>query len=437
MFKIGCAEKILEVPLFTELYGYGHFASRRSNGVHEELFCRAFSFFDGKKRALIIYSDLCTTDDQFARELRAQIATRVRINPEGIAFVATHTHSGPAISAQSSDTSGIRNAEFTAHWKNSVLEVALKAFENEEEIASAKCGKAPLERPIGTNRVEPDTNITDPEIRWIAFKRADGSVKLLCHNHAVHGIADNGPLSLKVSSDWMGAANRLIREQDLAEFALFLQGPAGDINTRTTCAAEKSCETGRALAAEYVGYLAKDLDKGEDLPLGPLSFSLRSFDFPVIEQSPEALREDADALRARGRNDREKEYWGINAMRLDEMALLVEKGFDLGANHDLQIIRIGEAELFFIPGELYIEPGLELLKKASSKFPLISTLANGAGQYFFTEKSGLRYPSVSCKAEKLFGFYEINAYMHQLRFRYQNNVCAFIIDSLQKLEKEL
>ena len=27
MFKIGCAESVLEVPLFAELYGYGHFAS--------------------------------------------------------------------------------------------------------------------------------------------------------------------------------------------------------------------------------------------------------------------------------------------------------------------------------------------------------------------------------------------------------------------------
>ena len=75
----------MEVPLFTELYGYGHFASRRNTGVYEPLYCRAFTFYDGRHRAVIVYSDLCTTDDQFARELRAQIATRLRIRPEGIA----------------------------------------------------------------------------------------------------------------------------------------------------------------------------------------------------------------------------------------------------------------------------------------------------------------------------------------------------------------
>ncbi|MBR2372843.1 MAG: neutral/alkaline non-lysosomal ceramidase N-terminal domain-containing protein, partial [Lentisphaeria bacterium] len=226
MFKLGCAEAILEVPLFTELYGYGHYAGRRNVGVWEDLYCRAFSFFDGKKRAVIVYSDICTTDDQFARELRAQIASKLRINPEGIAFVATHTHSGPALSSSSPDTSGIRNAEFESYWKKTAVSVALKAFEDEEEIASADTGKAPLAKAIGTNRVEPEENFTDPSIRWMRFKRPDGSVKLIWHNHGVHGIADNGPNDNLVSSDWMGAANRIIRERKLADYSLFLQGAA-------------------------------------------------------------------------------------------------------------------------------------------------------------------------------------------------------------------
>ena len=435
MFKIGCAETKLEVPLFTELYGYGHYAARRSTGVREALYCRVFTFFDGKKRAVIVYSDICTTDDQFARELRAQIATKLRINPEGIAFVATHTHSAPAVSSESPDTSGIRNAEFITYWKQTVVATALKAFMDEEEICTAEAGKAPLARPIGTNRVEPDKNITDPAIRWMRFKRCDGSVKLICHNHAVHGIADNGTLTRQVSSDWIGAANRMIREQALADYALFLQGPAGDINTRSACNTEKREEVGRELAAEYVSYLAEDLSKGSAFEPGKISFALKTYEFPTVYQTPAELRRDGDLLRARGRNDREKEYWGINAQRLDEMALLTEQGFDLGCWHDLQVIRIGEAELFFVPGEFYVEPGCELLEKANSRFPFVSTLSNGNGQYFFTEKSALRYPTIDCKAEKLFGFYEIYGYMHQLRYKYQNNICSFIINNLKEVEK--
>lgn len=435
MFKIGCAETMLEVPLFTELYGYGHFASRRNTGIYEPLFCRAFTFFDGTKRAVIIYSDLCTTDDLFARELRARIASKLRVNPEGIAIAATHTHSGPATASVSPDTSGIRNAEFISYWKETVLQTAQRAFLDEEEISSADTGKAPLEKPIGANRVEPEKNFTDPAIRWIRFKRADGSVKLLLHNHAAHGIADNGPLGTQVSSDWMGAANRFIREQNLADHALFLQGAAGDINTRATCGTEKRPGVGRELGEEYVRYLAADLTSGTPLALGKISFVLRTFEFPMAPQTPEELRKDAAFLRNKGKNDRERDYWAVNALRLEEMALLLEKGYDLGEDHDFQIIRMGDAEFFFIPGELYLEPGCEILDNAAAPHPFVVTLANGNGQYYFTEKSALRYPSIDCKMDKLFGFYEIYSYMHQLRFKYRNDIASFIVEKFRSLEK--
>ena len=434
MFKIGCSEQELKVPLFVELYGYGPYAARRNVGVHEPLYCRAFSLNDGKNRALIVYSDVCSTDDQYARELRAKIASRLRINPEGIAIVATHTHSGPALKADSADTSGIRNADFQEYWKRTVVSVAEQAYLNEEEIASADAGKASLAQPIGTNRVEPEKNITDPAIRWMRFKRADGSVKLLIHNHGVHGIADNGPVGKKVSSDWMGAANRIIREQKLAEYALFLQGPAGDINTRTSCAAEKRESVGYELAEEYVKYLADGLASGSAVNPEGISYQLKTFEFPTVKQTPEELRKDAMAFRSRGKNDLEKEYWKINASRLDEMALLAEKGYDLGSSHDLQIIRLGEAEFFFVPGELYVEPAMEILNGADSKYPFLATVSNGDGMYFFTEKSALRYPTPDCDAEKLFGYYEIYGYMHGLRFKYQNKITSFLFDSFKAME---
>ena len=434
MFKIGCAEQQLEIPLFAELYGYGPYAGRRNTGVHEPLFCRAFSFFNGEKRAMIVYSDLCSTDDQYAREMRAVIASRLRINPEGIAFAATHTHSGPALSSDSPDTSGIRNAEFQNYWKQVVLKVAIQAFHDEEEIAAAEAGKAPLVRPIGTNRVEPEKNITDPAIRWMKFIRPDGSVKLLIHNHGVHGIADNGPLYKKASSDWMGAANRIIRERKLANYALFLQGPAGDINTRTNCAAEKRETVGRELAEEYVGYLANGLNGGTPVALGEIAFSLKTFEFPTVKQTAEELRKDAAAFRARGKTEREKAYWAINACRLEEMALMAEKGYDLGISHDLLVIRLGDVEFYFVPGELYIEPGLELLNGSKAKYPFAATLSNGNGVYLFTEKSALRFPTPFTPAEKLFGYYEIYGYMHQLRFKYQNNIASFVVNNLLNME---
>ena len=366
--------------------------------------------------------------------MRAKIASRLRINPAGIAFVATHTHSGPAMSGQSADTDGIRNAEFGIYWKETVMQVAEKAFLEEEEIASMQAGKAPLANPIGVNRVEPEKNFTDPAIRWMRFCRKDGSTKLLIHNHGVHGIADGGTLRHKLSSDWMGAANRIIREEKLADFALFLQGPSGDINTRTSCGKEKRESVGEELAREYVSYLAKDLAAGEEIPPGKIAFGLETFEFPTVRQTPEELLDDVKAFRPRGKSEREIDYWNINGCRLEEMAFLVEKGYDLGSYHDLQVIRIGEAEFFFIPGEYYVEEGQKLLKGASRKYAFAATLSNGAGGYYFSGESARKFPSPFTRAEKLFGYYEIYGYMHKLTFKYQDNIAEFIRESLLKME---
>ena len=202
MFKIGCAEKVLEVPLFIELYGYAFFARRRNQGTCGDFYCRAFSFNDGENRAMIIYTDTCTTDDAYAREFRGKIASKFSIHPECIAFVATHTHSAPALfRTRPSLGSGIPDPDFQDQWKQAVMEVAEKAFYNEEEISYAEAGKTKLSRKLGENRVEVEKNITDETIRWVKFVRPDGSCKVLLHSHGVHGICTNGPRYKIASSD--------------------------------------------------------------------------------------------------------------------------------------------------------------------------------------------------------------------------------------------
>lgn len=72
---------------------------------------------------------------------------------------------------------------------------------------------------------------------------------------------------------------------------------------------------------------------------------------------------------------------------------------------------------------------------AASEHAFAITLANGNGAYFFTEKSALRYPTPFALAEKMFGYYEIYGYMHQLRFKYPNHIASFIVKSLRSMEE--
>jgi hypothetical protein len=80
---------------------------------------------------------------------------------------------------------------------------------------------------------------------------------------------------------------------------------------------------------------------------------------------------------------------------------------ELGSMHDLQVINIGDAEFMFIPGELFIEAGIEMLNGAAGKYPFIATLANGNGAYLFTKACAEKFPNIMTTSSIGWGYYEI------------------------------
>ncbi|MBT7163875.1 MAG: hypothetical protein HN904_13930, partial [Victivallales bacterium] len=77
--RVGCAERVIETPLFVELYGYGPFLGRRNRGVRDPLRCRAASFDDDDQRVLILANDLVTMSRSGAWEIRQGIAGKANI----------------------------------------------------------------------------------------------------------------------------------------------------------------------------------------------------------------------------------------------------------------------------------------------------------------------------------------------------------------------
>ena len=55
--KVGCAENIIEVPLFAELGGYGPFLGRRNRGVRDPLYARVLTVNDGVNRNVVVVTD--------------------------------------------------------------------------------------------------------------------------------------------------------------------------------------------------------------------------------------------------------------------------------------------------------------------------------------------------------------------------------------------
>lgn len=432
---VGAAEKVVEVPLFAELGGYGPFRGRRNIGVRDPLYCRVLTVNDGERRNVLVITDMIASSQLHCRMLRMELAEEFSLYPDAIMFAGTHTHSGPCLA--SCDVGyGEPNAEFAANWSAAVKANLRDAIANEEPVR-AFAGRAPIRKQLGSRRTMGSDKHTDPHSRFVKFCREDGSVKVLLHNHAMHGVVF-GP-QLYVSADWMGDVNRKIKERKLAEMPLFLYGTAGDVNVIWTHKREERDQNLEWISESYTNDLEAALNDCEEIPLFKVKSVLKSVEFPTEKVDPAEYREVAAVLAEKA----EKGLGDVKLLnfihdRMIEMAVMAERGHDFRVIRDLQIIRMGELEIFAIPGEAFLVIGEELMEKARVKFPLALSVANGDSGYFPDKEMFARYPSVYDSDDfGAFGFYEVWFGPGQLRAKFKPDISSFIVEKLLELEKEL
>ena len=434
--KVGCAENIIEVPLFAELGGYGPFLGRRNRGVRDPLYARVLTVNDGINRNVVVVTDTISSSELECRKLRVELATEFALDPEGIMFVATHTHSAAGVA--SCDVGyGEPNAEFCQNWRSTIRKSLIEALANEEPVR-AFAGKAPIRKKLGSRRTTSEDKHTDPEIRWIKMVREDGSVKVLIHNHAMHGVVF-GPQPL-VSADWMGDANRKIKERKLADIGFFLYGTAGDVNviwTHKTPEREKNLEW---ISESYVNDLEADLANGEEIQLAPVKCSLKAVTFPTEKVDPVEYREIAEKIiskvpdrYARPGNQEERLLFFTHACLL-EMAILAERGKEFKVVRDLQTVRMGDLAIYAVPGEPFLAVGEDLRARSPFKFPIAVSVANGDAGYFPTPEMFAQYPSIFSSDDfGAFGFYEVWFGQGMHRPKFKPNIIEHIVSNLLKL----
>ena len=429
MITVGGAENIVEVPLFAELGGYGPFLGRRNLGVRDPLYCRVLTVNDGVRRNVLIVTDTIASDEKQCRVLRMELASEFALYPESILFMATHTHSAAGVA--SCDVGyGEPSAEFLDNWRRTVRATLIAALASEEPVR-AFAGRAPVRKVLGQRRTTAEDRHTDPEIRFVKFVRGDGSVKVLLHNHAMHGVVFGA--QRYVSADWMGDANAKIKARKLAEIPMFLYGTAGDINVIWTHPAEERERNLEWIGTSYVDDLENALDQCGEISLGPTAAILQAVEFPTEPVDPAVCRDTAARLLAKLPNEFERLLRYIHD-RLLEMAVLAERGHDFRVIRDLQVLKMGDLKIYAVPGEPFLAVGEALRAGSDAKFPLAVSVANGDAGYYPTREMFEQYPDMFCCDDfGAFGFYEVwfGPGMHRAKFKPE--IVEFLVGKLQEL----
>jgi hypothetical protein len=308
---------------------------------------------------------------------------------------------------------------YLKHWRETVREVARQAIKNEEYV-TAIGGNAPLSAKLGINRVNSE-GPTDPSIRWIKFIRPDKSVKVLLHNHGMHGVVF-GRTRL-VSADWMGDVNRRIKEQKLAEVPFFIYGAAGDINTGTVGGDEAELER---IGTAYIADLVRGMDAGgESLELTPVQAALEKTELPTVQLDSETMRETAQKIY---------ETHPYLAERMIEMSILAKDGRTFPVSLDLQALKMGDIGIYAFPGEPFYALGKRVTDESPGKFPMAAAVANGNGRYFPTPETFDLFPDIFSAQNGTYGFYEIFQGAGRFMPPYQRNIADFIVSALLGLK---
>ena len=404
--QAGAAVRPITPSRAAALFGYPH-VERVSTGVHDPLLASALFLEDGPRRALVVALDLLFLDPPTARSIRRAVAAETSV-PEACVFMScTHTHSGPVTCRMLCWQDDPAAADPDPSYLKLVEEqVARAAREAARQARPAELAWTTADaRGVGGNRLAPD-GVTDPEVGVLAVRepgsRALVAVDLIYGMHPTVLHED----STLVSSDFPHYTRRHLQER-LGEAlpVVYHTAPCGNqsprhfVHGQTFQEAERLGRKLGAAAVEAIEMLTDD----DFTRHGTLSGKLQEVDLPrrALPSVPEAEEQLANrraryerlqAERAERAEVRTAECEVFGAEAAVVLARAHQRGDverTLAAYQPIQVqtLRIGDASLAGLPGELFAEYALQIKQKAPGRTFAVSLVGGELQGYVVTPEA--------------------------------------------------
>ena len=389
------------------------FAARRkpSEGVGDELYARSLVLDDGTTRLAIASCDIATLDKGSVSSIRRLAAEASGIDEESIMIGTTHTHSGP----NSSHLRGMGKLE--GAW----LEVLEKKVSGSIYVASrslkeAKLGVGRGEALIGINRREKDSDgkmrlgenrrgPIDPEVGVLRVDGSDGKPIALVINYTCHPVVLGGS-SYHISADYPGYTTGLVEKAYDGAVALFINGAAGDINPlKVGGTLEDAKRFGNIVGAEAIKAFEGITTASEvNLNVARKEVVIPFENLPPAEEIKKFIEGRLKELGA-DEDARRRDFlldWAEDAIKA------VKEGKTGGSEAlELQAFKVGEGAFVAIPGEVFVEIGLNLKRNSPFKHTFVCSYTNGCIGYIPTARA---FPEGGYEvdiAPKVYGLYKL------------------------------
>lgn len=410
----------------------------RAQGVESPLYATALTIATGDQPLMIISCDTLLITNDLARRLEQALAAATHIPPTQIVLAATHTHSGPSVTAI---LGSAMDQSYCELFCRRVTEAARRSVENLQpgrlELAAGECPGYAFNRrfimsdnTIETHPLKADPQIARPEgpdstrlMTWIG-RDLKGQPKAAIVNFGCHATVLERT-NVQISSDYPGKATAALREQLGGKtLALFLQGACGNVcqvNPRDPSRHEVGLAWSRTMGCA-LAERAVELTPQAQPAVGPLRVLTHTLNLPRRAIAPDLL---AWAQAHRPANPPAPvpalSDYGVelfNEQRGPKLAL--EQFFktvywdDFYAREILILDRLSREQplmpltlkvvaqnnwaMVTVPGELFVEWSHQIVAHSPFEFTAVVELANGWNGYLPTREAFQRPGGYETKA---------------------------------------
>ena len=381
----------------------GSFTAGVAADIHDDLFARSLVLDNGHTRVALVLLDLCTAPASVIES--AKKATG--LPPENIVICCTHTHSAPAathifqarpepeylafLTRRIVDSVRMAAARLElaqigfAFGREDSLAFSRRYFMKDGSVAPNPFGgidKVKTNPGAGNPAVVRAAGPIDPALGLLSVRTASGKPVAVVGNFSLHYVG--GVKSGDVSADYFGYWAAEMTKRTGAPVAMLFNGAQGDVNNIDVMRgpAEKLApyvkmeQVARQLAEKSAALLTR-IDYSGEAELGG---SLEWLDLGVRLPSPEDVKNAQKTLQNTSKNDVFRDLPFVYARE----TLIMAETWPKREKVPVQALRIGNTGVACLPGEPFVELGLEMRRKSPLKQQFVLGLSNGHVGYIPT-----------------------------------------------------
>ena len=414
-FRVGYAKANITPDGQVGMGGYGRSDQRLSTGVLSYLYVTCVAISDAEDNTLLLYGmDLCGSGD--AARLRQNIADATGVPVDNIVCSASHTHSAPDYSVQTSGQGAALNK-----LKNGLVDAAVEAMADRKPAEmyggsietegmnfvrhylcndGTYCGDNFGSSASGLAGHASDA---DNVLQVVKFVR-EGDNEIWIANFQTHPHQTGGSKKYDLSADVVGEL-RANLEKDLGVEVCYFTGAGGNINSRSRIAEENTTEDWRAWGVKMADY-AKKIEFTQ-LQTGKVQAA--TYDFTAkINHADDAFAAVCGDLRDRW-NKGEIETAQVISLGAEAGIKLnspyhagaISSRASLGAtgSFPIQAFSFGDVGLAAAPYEMFDTSGAFIKENSPFAMTIVAELANGGNGYFPSEQAFV-YGGYECDTTK-------------------------------------